>query len=226
MEFRFLVPVLVLALPLGAWLLAGAHRGVRITLVLLFAYGSLHHATTFVYDSSLEVEPKAMLEAHLFGPKEKWVKIGEALGEAFEHDPGVSIAVTAAGSISYYSQLTTIDMLGLSDRTVATEGLILGTRPGHERIAPLSYLRERRVNIAISHPTLVPLASPTFVAPFLPRPEGEPLPDAPLIEIPIDAESKLIVWYLTPSAKVDAVIARRHWKVSRVEADEPSPSKR
>ncbi len=222
MEFRFMVPALVLCAPLGAWLLAGAHRGVRIALLLLFAYGSLHHATTFRYDSTLEVEHKAMLEGHLFDPKEQWVKIGKTLGDAFGRDPDIRIAVTAAGSIPYYSELTTIDMLGLSDRYVATKGIILGTRPGHERIAPLSYLKERGVHLAISHPTVVPIASPTFVAPFLPRAEGEPVPDAPLIEIPLDAESKLIVWYLLPNPKIDAAIARYHWKTSRVEPDDPA----
>ena len=220
MEFRFLVPALSLLTPVAAWLLSASHKGIRIALMLLFAYGSLRHATTFRYDSFYEIESTRMLEGHLNDPKEQWVNIGKRLGEAFGHDPEIRIAATPAGAIPFYSRLTTIDMLGLSDRFVADSGIVLGTRPGHERIAPLSYLRRRQVHLAVSHPTIVPIGSPTFVAPFLPREKGEPVPDVPLIEIPLDAQYKLIVWYLLPHPKIDEAIRRYHWNITRVEADQ------
>jgi hypothetical protein len=221
MEFRFLVTALVLAAPLGAWLLSVyvTHRGLRLALLALLAYGSLHHATTFRYDAFYEIESRDMLQGHLESPNEQWINVGKTLGEAFGRDPAVRIAVTAAGSIPYYSGLTTIDMLGLSDRFVPAHGIVLGTRPGHQRIAPLSYLRERGVHLAISHPTIVPAGAPTFVAPFLPRAQGEAVPDIPLLEIPLDPAHKLIVWYLTPDARVDSVIARNGWRVTRVAPD-------
>jgi hypothetical protein len=220
MEFRFLVTPLVLAAPLGAWLLGTyvTHRALRAAAIALLAYGSLHHATTFRYDSFYEIESRAMLEGHLYLPNEQWENIGTVLGNAFGHDPAVRIAVTAAGAIPYYSGLTTIDMLGLSDLFVPTGGIVLGNRPGHQRIAPLSYLRERDVHLAVSHPTVVPAGSPTFVAPFLPRAEGEPVPDIPLVEIPLDRAHKLVAWYLTPDPRVDEVIRRNGWKVTRVSA--------
>jgi hypothetical protein len=223
MEFRFLVTPLILAAPLGAWLVGTfvTHRALRALAVALLAYGSLHHATTFRYDSFYEIESKAMLQGHLTLPNEQWVNIGTVLGDAFGHDPAVRIAVTAAGAIPYYSGLTTIDMLGLSDRFVPTGGIVLGNRPGHQRIAPLSYLRERGVHLAVSHPTVVPAGSPTFVAPFLPRAEGEPVPDIPLVEIPLDPGHTLVVWYLTADPRVDEVIRRNGWKLTRVSADGP-----
>lgn len=220
MEFRFMVPVLPLLAALAAWVLAGSHRAVLAAVLLLFAYGSLRHAATFRYDAFYEIESKQMLVDHLYEPKEQWVNIGAVLGRAFGADPEIRIAVTAAGSIPYYANLSTVDMLGLSDRFVADSGIVLGTRPGHRRIAPLSYLMRRRVHLALSHPTVVPIGAPTFVAPFLPRAGGEPLPDAPLIEIPLDARYKLIVWYLLPHPKIDAAIARNGWKSTRIVADE------
>ena len=56
----------------------------RAAAVALLLYGSLHHATTFRYDSFYEIEHRAMLQGHLDAPNEQWVNVGRTLGEAFE----------------------------------------------------------------------------------------------------------------------------------------------
>src|SRR5690606_28413740 len=45
--------------------------------------------------------------------------------------------------IGYYSQMTVIDRLGLTDATVARQKLERRGRPGHEKVANLEYIRER-----------------------------------------------------------------------------------
>lgn len=44
-----------------------------------------------------------------------WLAVGQLLGERY---PGATLAVDAAGKIPYFSELVTIDMLGLNDRHI------------------------------------------------------------------------------------------------------------
>ncbi|MCB9665266.1 MAG: hypothetical protein H6732_14235 [Alphaproteobacteria bacterium] len=47
------------------------------------------------------------------------------------------LATTAAGVLPYQADLTTIDMLGLTDAHVARHGAVVSERPGHQRVASL-----------------------------------------------------------------------------------------
>ena len=61
-----------------------------------------------------------------------WKLIGQALREQFPH--GTVVALCPVGAVSYYSRLTVIDMLGLTDRhisAVAPDGHY--SYPGHQR---------------------------------------------------------------------------------------------
>jgi arabinofuranosyltransferase len=70
-----------------------------------------------------------------------------AIGLWFEGHalPGQSIALVPAGAIPYYSRLPAIDMLGLTDRTVARHAVpAIGSQPaGHER-SDAAYVLSRR----------------------------------------------------------------------------------
>jgi hypothetical protein len=55
------------------------------------------------------------------------------------------LAVTGAGAVPYYTDWITVDALGLNDRYVAHLPLAKRGVIAHERHAPLTYLRERRV---------------------------------------------------------------------------------
>jgi hypothetical protein len=214
MEFRFMVPVLPFIFILITWLIFSYVQQivVRMILVLLVFGGSVYHVTTFSYSNEDNIEPIRQLSGHLFNKGEQWVEIGKILGEAFHNNPEVTIAVTAAGAIPYYSRLTTIDMLGMNDRWVAEHGEILGSRPGHQRIAPLSYLMERNVNLVISHPLVIDGSAPITKLPMPPATPGDTLPNAKAIELPIDNAHKLIVLYLHRNQIVDDVIQQHHWK--------------
>lgn len=79
------------------------------------------------------------------------IAYGRRLAEVLP--PDTVIATTMAGGIAYYSGLTTIDQLGLTDREVARNGVpAKPIRRGHSKRASTSYLLSRGVNLVIHHP--------------------------------------------------------------------------
>ena len=72
-----------------------------------------------------------------------------------DHAPAdASLAITAAGAIPYYSGLTTIDVLGLTDEWIAHSVPPSIPRAGHTRQAPDAYLLERGVDYLVYHPNI------------------------------------------------------------------------
>jgi hypothetical protein len=214
MEFRFLVPVL----PLFFILITAATWQIRpilprALLVLIILVGSWRHWKTF--ENRDGVESISALHAHVAAPEENWIGVGKQLDELFSHLPGVRIATTAAGAIPYYSGLYSIDMLGLNDTWVARHGIALGSRPGHQRISPLSYLIERGVNLVIGQPMVLPRGirpadHPAFRdLEILELMDLEPdqLPgELLMVEIPLDSLYTLSVVYLQRDEGIDRVI--------------------
>jgi len=229
MEFRFLVPVLPLLFILIVWLMTYIRsRTLQAALITLVLFGSLNHALTFDAVSLPEgIESIEFLGSHLESKSANWVGIGKLFGEVFAGDPRVTIAVAPAGAIPYYSRLQTIDILGLNDKWIARNGDLTGTRPGHQRIAPLHYLIERGVNVLIGHPYIFDRASAAsaadlhrgrrFFSWFKP---GDELPiGSKLIEIPLDATHALLAIYLVQNPRVDEAINSHHWHTYMLERD-------
>ncbi len=214
MEFRFIVPVLPFIFILITWLIFNYIRrdALRYILAGLIFTGSLYHVFTFAYSNEDNIEPIKQLSGHLFNGNENWTGIGKILGEAFHDHPEVSIAVTAAGAIPFYSRSAAIDMLGMNDRWVAEHGEILGSWPGHQRIASLNYLMERKVNLVISHPIVISRSAPVTMLPMLPANSVDTLANVKIIELPLDDTHKLIVLYLQECQAIDDAIQRYHWK--------------
>lgn len=75
---------------------------------------------------------------------------GEALGRAFD---GIDATFLIGGGLcmlAYYSRLPhMIEPNGLTDRVVAKQELSVRGIPGHEKTAPLWYLRQRRVQFQV-----------------------------------------------------------------------------
>jgi hypothetical protein len=57
---------------------------------------------------------------------------------------GDSMVTGAAGAMPFYAGLKNLDVLGLCDEWVAHNGTIIGSRPGHQREAPQSYILSKR----------------------------------------------------------------------------------
>lgn len=218
MEFRLLVPVMPFMFILLGWLLFVFIQSavIRGGLVLVILFGAFQHVATFSYNPEDGIESVPQLHTHVAGPDQHWAEIGKVLGAAFHYDPAVCIATTAAGAIPYYSRLTTIDMLGLSDKFIATQGYYIGRTAGHERISTLTYLQERKVNLLISHPYMTKITEPVKKFPLVPGVSKTKLMEFNEIEIPIDSTYKLIVLYLTPNHFLDSAIEKNQWKVQRL----------
>lgn len=223
MEFRFLVPVLPLLFILTVWTMRTCieSRRLQAALVAMMLLGSLNHALTFksvLFPKGIESIEE--LGEHLDSPLTNWAGVGKLFGEVFADDPHVTIAVAPAGAIPYYSHLHSIDILGLNDKWIAGNGDFFGTRPGHQRIAPLHYLLERGVNIFIAQPYILNKTSSASAAdlldgarPFLRLQPGDELPvHSKLIEIPLDATHNLIVLYLVQNPRVDEAISEHVWR--------------
>ncbi|HEY3175319.1 MAG TPA: hypothetical protein VGK94_06100 [Candidatus Polarisedimenticolia bacterium] len=235
MEFRMLVPALPVLYLLIVWATFGWVRrpAFRAALIVLLLAGAVHHARLFAYTHGIETV--SGLESHLYHPAGDWVGVGRALGRALPGSPDVSIAVTAAGAIPYYSRLPSIDMLGLNDPWVARHGIEVRPQPGHTRLAPLGYLVGRGCRLVVAHPWVArasPAARTSYAYPELARfrflldvrPVELP-PDASILEIPLDETRVVVVLYLTPHPAVEALIQAGRWRrfsIAREAAGTPS----
>lgn len=156
MEFRLLVPVLPFLIILLVAGMPTRRAPVHLACVAGLVLTSFFHGASFRGRNG--IESIGQLHGHITG--KRWDDCGRVLGELFSGaQPEVTIATTAAGAIPYYSRLRTIDMLGLNDPWVGRNGRVLGTRPGHQRVATASYLLDRQVNLVIGHPKVHDLSA-------------------------------------------------------------------
>jgi hypothetical protein len=136
-----------------------------------------------------------------------------------EADP-VRIAVTPAGAIPYYSQLPAVDMLGLNDHWIARNGIEYSPQPGHNKVAPLAYMVDRKVHLVLAHPWLRPPSKPerthyTYgdLKYFRFLVDAVRLPaEASIVEIPLPGGRRVVALYLTPHPAVERAIAAERWR--------------
>jgi hypothetical protein len=230
MAFRMLVPIMPFVYILAFWLIWRYINRVALQAILML---TLFATALFPlpFNPAADVyETESDLDEHFAGLRMD--EIGIRMGEMLGQDETVTIAVTDAGTIPYYSRLRTVDMLGISDPWVLHNGILLvpnetfGSLPGHMRIAPVEYLWEKKVNIVISHPWLLsapddgyrryswnqlPFEWPGFPLMFAGEVDAQPA-DAMLV-IPIAEDLYLRAIYLTPHPVVDAAIVEFDWQV-------------
>jgi arabinofuranosyltransferase len=223
MEFRLAVPVwpifAILAVASASrWL----ERPWSYVLIALFPIGSLAHALTF---DRFEILSRGVvtipgLARQLDSPLQDWSGIGRYL-HATIGGTGLRIAVTAAGAIPYYSELPSVDMLGVSDPWVARHGVRVGDRPGHQRLATVAYLRQRHVDLILGQPIAIPSMPATAedarlhlarMFAFRPIPDPESLPaGARLIGIPFDPPRAVLAISLDANPVLAEMIRTRGW---------------
>jgi len=218
MEFRFLVPVLPLLFVSVVWLLFTVipYPSIRFVGIAVILWGTIHHAQTFSFNTEDRIEPTDDLRGHLYDEDKNWTGIGKTLGERFHFDTTITIATTAAGAIPYYSRMHAVDMLGLNDPWIAHNGVVVSTIPGHQRLAPLSYLVSQKVNLIISHPQVLPINASVNQVPLIPGMTDINISDFRLIEIPLDDNYKFVVLYLTSHPNIDSAIKRYGWTTEHI----------
>lgn len=215
MEFRFLVPITpFIMLIITALIQLISIKEVKVALTALVLIGSFHHQQTFTFING--IEPVDILEGHLTKPGENWEGAGKVLGNLFaDEQPPVTIAVSAAGAIPYYSQLPTVDVLGLNDKWIARQGITASKRAGHQKRPTLDYLLQREVNLVIAYPlvqdnTPVVIESADDLKRFFLHGDLSNLPaGAVVLEIPVSAGYSLQTLYLIPHPVVDRLIDER-----------------
>lgn len=200
--------------------------------VVILLGASVWHATTFrgvSQDRALD-SIDALSTFYGLYPDGEWDRIGTRIGEDL-NGTGAILALRAVGAIPYYSRLETVDMWGLNDHEIAEHGIPVPAyyrRPGHRRHATLRQLEARGVNFVIDHPTLVrrdlvenPAATPVlqqFLAGIL-QYQPEPIAEAWIVFMPVDAQRGLLLWYLTPTPAIDGRIRGRGWEIRHLRAD-------
>jgi arabinofuranosyltransferase len=129
--FHHTVPFLVLVgaagyLRLFEWLRGRDWgRAIRVPAAALVLAG-------FVYLTHLEADPSMAFSPMRFGVRQRYSTARWLNSYA---DPEDRLAVTSAGIVPYFTDLFTIDMLGLTDAHIAREGVSIAGFgfPGHER---------------------------------------------------------------------------------------------
>ncbi len=229
MEFRFMVPVMPVLAIVAAFLLDRyVNRRSQVLLVaVLLAFSGAHRIMPTIIPY-----PVLTFRELSHWPNEStttWKGKGELLAREFPGGPDVPgqpiLAVAPLGVLPYYADLTTIDMLGLTDPYVARHGEVIEPYyPGHVRMAPVDYLVEREVNLVLAQPgstdpepgrTAYRLSEITFLYPSV---DLRDLPEhARVIEVPqVDGSAWLII-YLTPNDRVDEAIERNGWATYPIE---------
>ena len=233
MEFRLLVPtapLLFLALAWGVCAPMGprARPVVAGLCALLLMGASARHALAFRGSTGDDALDSIDTLSHFYGvyADGDWGRIGRALARDLGGSD-VLLASHATGAIPFYSRLRTVDMFGLNDPEIARRGRRLTDpkRPGHRVHATLDILRERGVHLVIGHPQLTP--DPRFRDPSLERwyprivrnmllGRRESIGEVDLVAAPLDGGEGLLMWYLTPHPRIDALLHSGDWSAHRV----------
>lgn len=236
MEFRFIVPIIPVGTIYLLWVANSFRAGVRTFLCLFLAlwlpYGSIRHAYGFK-GAPTGIESIESLRSHLTDLR--WDEIGRMLKREFG-SADVIVAALPLGIISYLSGLTTIDMLGITDRYIARETEADPVaRFAHQRTPPVPYLKQRKVNLIIGEPWFVSgeelavlPANKTRILHFLyhgvnkkiadPENVAREFPDGfKLLAVPMsDRGDFLVCLYLTEHPLIERLIKENSWQVFRV----------
>ena len=220
MEFRFFIPIMPLIYFLvGFCVFQYRSRHVIAAFALFLVSASLHHK--FFYKTVAGVH---QIE-ELHDSAKKWAMIGKELGDSFQ-DKNVRIAVVTAGAIPYYSKLYSIDMMGLTDSWVAKYGDVFSTKPGHQKVATLDYLKQRQVELVVGQPLIVKpndrCTNIDYVRSYIKKKAYilccmDQLPShTKIIEIDVQGHFYVYVWYMQESNHVEQAIAQKGWRVFNI----------
>lgn len=218
MGFRLMVPAIVFFL-IVCFAVAAPFKPYRLLygLAVYAVFTSLTHqwiSVPLFENNKLSVQSPRMLYGHADRDKMNWRLTGQRLRSLFYTGAAddVSIAVTAAGAIPFYSRLPAVDILGLNDRWVLRNGDTReGGRPGHRKIAPLSYLKQRKISLIIDHPIYV-----CGDGPFNPYPgeSRQRYRGMPVLLVPIAHGCRLITYYSHKHPRLEQMIREGRLKIA------------
>ncbi len=233
MEYRFMVVITPLLAMFAAWLLDRfVNPRTQALLIAVLLVFSLAHQLVKPPIGIPVLSFRDITHWPVTAPT-TWYGLGNLLAEEFPGGPDVegqpTIAITPLGVISYYSDLDTVDMLGLADAEVARNGAEAQMYyPGHVKMATPQYLVERGVDLVVGQPS--PLTEPErfdgyrlsqLVAGY-PVADLNDLPDSTVVvELPARTtpDGRQVVWptlYFGGNELVDEAIERNGWVVKEI----------
>ena len=152
--YRFFVPILPIAIVLGAVALSrlGGNTPVGATTLafaiaatLLLVHGFTQRALAERAQQVKEperaergIEPLGWTRLYAL----RWAAMGRWI--ARHAAPDDRMAVGAAGAMPYFAGIYNLDTFGLCDAWIAHHGPIVSNRPGHQRFAPRSYILQHK----------------------------------------------------------------------------------
>lgn len=227
MEFRFMVPVIPVIAIMSAWAIVQfctSRRSVGFAVAGMLAASFIHAIAFDKVPWKRGIESVSDLARHLTHPDSDWIGIGMFLRDAFREDDSVVVAITPAGAIPYFSDMTSIDMLGLNDKWIAKNGVKLSDRPGHQRISTVKHLVDVGATFVVGHPTMVSdvaqlqrgVRMDQLETMFLgkPMPDPESLPaHAQVVLVPYSKSKHLLAIYLTPTPAMNRRLEELGWQL-------------
>lgn len=213
MEYRFLVPIIPLLFTVFSLIIINTKNNyLQKVLIVYLISMSIYHSLSF--KTVREIESIKDLHDHVFRDDQSWKQTGESLKKYFG-DVKPTIATSAAGAIPYYSEMKTIDMLGLNDKNIPKTGLTFDDRPGHSVYVTMEYLMETDVNFVIGHPFIRPKESHPVVniQDFFFEELNFSLVDSnvKVIEMPINDNYNITMLYLNQDDKIDKIIEKENF---------------
>ena len=163
MEFRMMMPTLPLVMLLVAGLLAVTSTETKTirqkighaTVPVLACISLFLGLMKFNYPMMDTIPQLKELST-------EWGDLGKEMNTLLgEQRKSVTIGITAAGLVPFYTQMPTLDLLGLNSREIALTGTRIihlkyfGNRPGHVRIATHETVMASGVNLLINQPWVV-----------------------------------------------------------------------
>ena len=232
MEFRFMVVVMPLIMIFVSVLILELNnvfvRSGLVVGLILFSFGTQLSVkiggwyTQQLNDTgSFSVIPLRVLKAQTDPNRPLQLDaVGNYLNENFRN---ILVSVSPAGIMPFRAMdINFVDMFGLNDRWVPKNGAKKSDRRGHQKIATLSYLIDRGVNIVVETPSYVPLGDENedvlkfedLIAEFvLLNPEAVQMPGtASILLLPFTDTEYLVVLYLSPHPSIDEFIKSRNIK--------------
>lgn len=231
MEYRFFVALLPF-IAFAFLILINTFLKTELLKTLFFVFVIPLSILSFdkMYSLPSGVESRDKLRANLYSPPRNWVKIGKELKNNF---PVITrIATSAAGAVPYYSELYTVDTLGLNDSWIAKNGVMLSSLPGHQRITSFQYLLDQKVDFILGSPQVFPSklkVNPNFfslknlnklfwMSYDMPRKfskeEAIAYVRSRIVQVPIgDEHFMFVLWVTTGSSKMQSFIREKGWKV-------------
>lgn len=216
--FRLATPLALLLVPVGTASLALEDEVWAAGTVVLLTALSLWLALEYGLGISV---PFVQDRRGMVADTAEWSAIGKGLHRAFPVDmwegSTVKIATTAAGAVPYYSRLWTFDLVGLNTPAVSREGVPHLALPGHSHHATVAQVRSAGVNLVLGPPQAIAPGDWTRqsvercrVSPNYFRNGGAGYEETRIrvVAVPLEDGRICPMWYLTPSAEVEAALAQ------------------